>query len=122
MTDLPVPVIVPKGKYTFLLAQDYGESESYRYRHFFCSRLHYTCSDSLPLVLTRLSYDEAGAYWGWWDAKDQMFQFVFPKKMLVDMCFPYGPEAEEQRGRGKVVPLLLEVNLSVKDPILAEPW
>ena len=44
-----------------------------------------------------------GCYWAWWDNKDQRFTHVYHWRGAVEMCFPYGPEVEEKRGRGKVM-------------------
>jgi len=48
-------------------------------------------------------------YWGWWDSERQMFNIVFFKKLLVEVCFPYGSKAEEDRGRGKLLPVNVQV-------------
>lgn len=40
-------------------------------------------------------------YWGWFDAEKKKFTNIYPKHFLLNMCFPYGMEAEEERGRGK---------------------
>ena len=41
-------------------------------------------------------------YWGWWDAEDKKFTLIWPKHFLLEMCFPYGTKAEEERGKGKI--------------------
>lgn len=40
-------------------------------------------------------------YWGWYDIKDESFSFIFPKYFLLNMCFPAGIKATEERGQGK---------------------
>lgn len=40
-------------------------------------------------------------YWGWWDNDKQEFTIIWNKYFLLNMCFPYGMDAEEERGRGK---------------------
>ncbi len=57
--------------------------------------------------------DAPGSYWGWWNSEDNSFHFVFPSRLQVDMCFPYGAKAEEERGRGKMMP----VNVTVLEEI-----
>lgn len=47
-------------------------------------------------------------YWGWWENKDQQYWFVFAWRGGVDMCFTYGSDAEEKRGRGKVLRVLVK--------------
>jgi len=56
----------------------------------------------------RVSYDENGAYWGWWDAEKEHFTMIWPSRVQVEICFPYGSAAEERRGRGKLVQLKVE--------------
>lgn len=50
-----------------------------------------------------------GKYWGWWDIERQEWCFVFPSRFQVDMCFPYGAKAEEDRGRGKLLPVNIKI-------------
>lgn len=40
-------------------------------------------------------------YWGWFDNKKQDIDLVFPKRFLLNMCFPYGMDIEEQHNVGK---------------------
>jgi hypothetical protein len=40
-------------------------------------------------------------YWAWWDSERKKFSLIWSKYFLLDMCFPYGMPAEEERGRGK---------------------
>jgi len=56
----------------------------------------------------------SGSYWGWWNSEDNSFHFVFPSRLQVDMCFPYGAKAEEERGRGKMMPVNVTVLEEVK--------
>jgi hypothetical protein len=56
--------------------------------------------------------DQSGSedpYWGWWDNDKQMFLFVYRKQMLLNMCFPYGPEVQERRGDGIRLPVKITV-------------
>ena len=41
-------------------------------------------------------------YWGWMD-NDGDISVVYPLLKLVNMCFPYGADAEENAGRGRVI-------------------
>lgn len=46
--------------------------------------------------------DSAGAdYWGWFDNEEKKFTLIWAQLFLLDMCFPYGLKAEEERDRGK---------------------
>lgn len=71
------------------------------------------CMDSrrpLPIYETEVSAgDDPNGYWGWWDAERQEFCFVFVKRLLVEVCFPYGSKAEEERGRGKLMPVRVTI-------------
>lgn len=61
-------------------------------------------------VLVQESEESSECYWGWWDNKEQKFNFVYPKKCLVTMCFPYSIEVYENRGDGKLLPVkILEI-------------
>jgi len=53
----------------------------------------------------------AGDYYGWKD-KNGEIEFIWPSEAQRDMCFPYGPKVEEDKGTG------VRVRLSVtqKEP------
>jgi len=38
-------------------------------------------------------------YWGWFD--NNKFTLIYPKRFLLEMCFPYGLKVTEKSGRGK---------------------
>ena len=46
-------------------------------------------------------------YWGWYDYEKQDFIFIYPKRFILDMCFPYGIEREERSETGKAYRLEL---------------
>lgn len=50
-------------------------------------------------------------YWGWWDDVDKKMSFIHPQLFILNMCFPYSYEAEEERGRGKALRINVEKNL-----------
>lgn len=59
-------------------------------------------------VRERLPTDPPSDYWGWLDAKEpDRYIFVWPSEMQLDMCFPYGPKAEENRGHGRKMNLMV---------------
>lgn len=64
-----------------------------------------------PIIQVEVSegQDTPGSYWGWWDAGEQRFGIVWYRKFLVEMCFPYGTKAEEERGKGKLLPVNIKV-------------
>jgi hypothetical protein len=55
--------------------------------------------------------DEKGKYWAWWDMESDPneFCFVWQAEILLNMCFPYGPEVEEERGKGKKMRVSVEM-------------
>lgn len=67
------------------------------------------------LTLRRVKPGEPeGQYWGWWDHKRLEFpthkeglSMVYPRRGLMEMCFPYGSKAEAEAGRGEVLNLEL---------------
>ena len=79
------------------------------------------CYDSKsPLlnVVVEECEESPDCYWGWWEydfdwikgervanSTKGEFVFVYYHKGLVEMCFPYGSKAEEERGRGKLLPV-----------------
>jgi hypothetical protein len=79
------------------------------YRHFFPHpdgvRM---CGDCFPIDRVRLTTDPVGSFWAWWDAGRAAHSMVFPHQLLVEICFPYGSKAEEDRGRGKLVRVRVE--------------
>lgn len=68
---------------------------------------------SHPIVKVRVRErqpsDPLSNYWGWLDAANPAaYTMVWPSEVQLDMCFPYGPQAEEARGRGRKVNLIVE--------------
>lgn len=51
---------------------------------------------------------EQSNYWGWCDAVTGEYSMVYPSEPEARCCYPYGPEAEERRGRGKFLNLVVE--------------
>ncbi len=69
------------------------------------------CGSNHPIVKVMVRANDGGDYWAWWDNNDSCFMFVYRRKVLVEMCFPYGTKAEESRGRGE----LMCVEVSTQD-------
>ena len=79
------------------------------YPNAFCVRI---CGHKENILKVEVVEDDSGktdSYWGWWDAEKEKFQFVYAAKMLLNMCFAYGMKAEEDRGRGKGMPVRIQV-------------
>ena len=80
-----------------------------RIDHFYPAVVAVRMCGSGRVVAVRVTEDATGAYWAWWSAEHGKHMLVYDHRMLVDMCFPYGPKAEEERGRGEVVQVRVEV-------------
>jgi hypothetical protein len=63
----------------------------------------------LQVEITKGDHNIPDGYWGWWNIETQRFEMVFASKVQVEVCFPYGSKAEEDRGRGKLLPLNVRV-------------
>lgn len=66
-----------------------------------------------PIVSVRVREwtegDPPSSYFGWLavDEPDH-YMFIWPSEGQLDMCFPYGPKAEERCGKGRKVNLIIE--------------
>lgn len=72
------------------------------------TRLYDKSANVLEALVTETS-DTKKAYWAWWDSKEKEFEFVYPEKFLVDMCFPYGTKPETEKGGGYLLPVSIEI-------------
>lgn len=72
--------------------------------------LHRSSDPIVPVRVREWSEgDPPSPYFGWLDASDTThYTMVWPSEAQLDMCFIYGPEAEEARGRGRKVRLVVE--------------
>jgi len=67
-----------------------------------------SAGDVAALSLREARHGEDTPYFGWLSYEDRRFSMVYPALCLTRMCFAYGPEAEEDRGRGRLVNLVVE--------------
>lgn len=51
---------------------------------------------------------ETSIYWAWWENKRQNFGLIYPSRVQLEVCFAYGSQAEINRGRGRVVQVVVE--------------
>ena len=86
------------------------------FAHFYPSRMQVRMCRlpeemSRPMLEVEVSErtEAPGCYWAWWDEEHQRFDFVYPHKGLVEICFPYGTKVEEGQGRGKLLPVNVKV-------------
>lgn len=45
--------------------------------------------------------------WAWWDNKAGKFRYVYDSKKKVEICFPYGYKVEEDKGKGKLLEVIV---------------
>lgn len=64
----------------------------------------YWSQDKVSIVQVTVTEDPDGQYLGWIDA-DREVPTLIQYHTLYSMQFPYGPKAEEERGRGRTVTL-----------------
>ncbi|GGK61657.1 hypothetical protein Sme01_03430 [Sphaerisporangium melleum] len=50
-----------------------------------------------------------GTHWGWLRTGEDTPIMIWPVRGMLSMCFPYGTDVEEQRGKGRVVRLAVRV-------------
>jgi hypothetical protein len=64
-----------------------------------------------PVVEVLLTEDPDGGYWGWLAtvAEDEPPTMVQPHRGMYDMQFTYGPQVEEERGKGRTVRLTADI-------------
>ncbi|KKN69147.1 hypothetical protein LCGC14_0444360 [marine sediment metagenome] len=79
----------------YALEEETGYRHFYKYKH--QVRLTGIPGRTVELLLTE---DIEGDYWAWWDNKTEAFVHCWPSEVQLNMCFPYGPKAEEDRDRG----------------------
>lgn len=52
-----------------------------------------------------VSEDTDGSYWGWIPAEGGEPRLIYRHAGMFSMCFLYGPQAEQDAGRGRIVRL-----------------
>ena len=75
--------------------------------------IHYLPDPVVPVLVAEVPLDSAeGTHWGWIDAPDQLSAredgrptMIWAFRCAFDAQFPYGPKAEEELGKGRVVRL-----------------
>jgi hypothetical protein len=59
--------------------------------------------------VTEIEAATPGCYWGWWGNEDANFIFVYIKRFLLEMCFPYGFQPEIDKGVGVDLPVKIDI-------------
>ena len=68
-----------------------------------------------PMALVRLVLDPDGPYWGWYHSHHPYngerrgeISMIYPNRVCVEICFPYGPDVATAHGHGEIVRLRVE--------------
>lgn len=80
------------------------------FHHFYPSTTAVQMCGDDDIVLVELALDEAGPYWAWYHSHHPgntnyrgAISLVYGNPISVEICFPYGTDAEVRRGRGRMV-------------------
>lgn len=66
------------------------------------------CGYDLDEIWTlKFEEDVNGKYWAFQDTGEDIFNMIYPHKVLFDICFLYGPNVEVEAGKGRIVRLKL---------------
>lgn len=82
-----------------------------KYRNFypneFCVKMCGVADPIVEVVVTEsaLLVPSSVGYWAWWDNERGSFSMVYETRTVLSICFPYGIEAEEERGKGVALPV-----------------
>lgn len=67
-----------------------------------------------PILPVKVILDPNGQYYGWisfdLDRNNGKPSMIWPNEIQFSMCFPYGYQAEEKVGKGKMVRLRIELD------------
>ena len=83
----------------------WAHKRDYGFAHIGAKRyveLHIMSDPIVPVLVTER---EGGKYYGWIRAGQDTPTMIFPTELMFSMCFPYGYEASEKAGHGRVVRL-----------------
>ena len=58
---------------------------------------------------------EKSDYWGWKDFERKNYSMIYPSRVQAEICFPYGYKVEEEKGKGKLMNLVIEEIEEVKE-------
>lgn len=63
----------------------------------------------IKVRVRELKDEEQSHYYAWWSNEENQFIFVHPTRNILEMCFPYGLEAEIERNKGKDYNVFIEI-------------
>lgn len=62
----------------------------------------------LPVSVRLVADDDpAATHWAWLRTGKETPEMVYPRRVLFNVCFPYGAEVEQENGRGRIVRLVV---------------
>lgn len=79
------------------------------------TRLYDSKAPISEVLVKEMSDGDKSSYWAWWDNDSDRFTMLYYHRDLLSICFPYGIEAEVDRGRGK------DYNVSVDEMRVINP-
>lgn len=62
----------------------------------------------VPVIVAETTH---GEYYGWLRSDRDEPSMIWRGRPRFDMCFPYGPELEQERGKGRIVRLDIRLAL-----------
>jgi len=71
----------------------------------------------IPLQVREAKDGDKPTHWGWIDAPNELLgrmneneeiSMIFATETMLKICFPYGLKAEEERGKGRAVRVVVE--------------
>ena len=103
--DIPISdetAVIGDGRWRMWAVRDSADTFSYP-GHRRYAAAHATQGE--PVVAVIVSEDPDGPYWGWIHTDGDEPQMIYRHGVAFRMCFPYGPQAEQDAGRGRIVHL-----------------
>jgi len=89
-----------------MFAHRYEDGQLYNLGEKWWVQVHGLSEPIVEVDVTEVAVDdESGTHWGWLRSTRDVPEMIWPKRFLLGMCFPYGPEIEEKSGKGRVVRL-----------------
>ena len=65
------------------------------------------CGDAPAVEVTLTEVEEGETHWGWRDTGKEEIGMIYPAKFMLEMCMPYGMQAEIDAGNGQPVKLIV---------------
>ncbi len=88
----------------------YAMQRADHFEYFYPSTVQLTMCGTDPMFLVRLTLDAQGPYWAWYHSSHPsnrsdkgQISFVYRRRFLVDMCFPYGSDVAAKRSHGEII-------------------